>query len=75
MVILGPNHHYHKILQLVNDNTDGRAGAFSIQNVVRMSLIYDKFPCEWHGPNSISLVMQALNNVYQPFEDFKVVLF
>jgi len=26
----------------------------SIQNVVRMSLIFDRNPGEWHGNNSIS---------------------
>lgn len=47
---------YIKILTLINDNLDGLNGALSIQNVARMSLVYDRYPGEWHGNKSISLV-------------------
>lgn len=48
---------YTRVLTLMNDNADGAQGVFSIQNIVRMSLVYDKFPGEWHGPGSISHVI------------------
>ena len=57
------------------DNSDGQYGAFSIQNVARMSLLYNKYPGEWHGPGSISQVFQDLNKLYQPLEDLKMVHF
>lgn len=56
--------HYIDALLMVNDNTDGGRGAFSIRNITRMSLVYDKFPGEWHGPGSISLVIRDLNKLY-----------
>jgi len=61
---------YTRVLTLVNDNADGAQGAFSIQNIARMSLIYDKFPGEWHGPGSISHVVKDLNKLYSPKMDF-----
>ena len=61
---LATSSDYIKVLTLINDNLDGHQGAFSIQNVARMSLIYDKFPGEWHGNKSISLVFQNLNRLY-----------
>ena len=60
---------YIEVLQRVNDNTDGAKGAFSIRNITRMALIYDKLPGEWHGPGSISLVIRDLNKLYQPCID------
>lgn len=50
----------------MNDNSDGQKGAFSIQNVARMSLLYNKYPGEWHGPGSMSNVIKDLNKVYAP---------
>ncbi len=61
---LGQSNIYVKVLQLLNDNTDGAAGAFSIQNAVRMGLVFDKNPGEWHGNKSISLVFSHLNKIY-----------
>ena len=61
---------YYKVLLLTNDNADGPAGAFSIQNIARMSLLYDKFPGEFHGPGSISNVIKDLNKMYLPYPDF-----
>ncbi len=61
---------YTRVLTLINDNADGAQGAFSMQNIVRMSLIYDKFPGEWHGPGSISHVIKDLNKLYSPKMDF-----
>ena len=49
LMTLGDSKIYLKMLQLINDNTDGVNGAFSIQNVTRMSLVFDKHPGEWHG--------------------------
>lgn len=66
---------YLRVLTLMNDNADGAQGAFSIQNIVRMSLIYDKFPGEWHGPGSISHVIKDLNRLYAPKLDFQIVHF
>ena len=40
-----------------------------------MSLLYNKYPGEWHGPGSISNVMKDLNKLYQPVEDFQIVHF
>ena len=40
-----------------------------------MSLIYNKYPGEWHGPGSISNVMKDLNKLYQPVDDFRIVHF
>ena len=60
---------------LLNDNMDGRAGAFSIQNVVRMALIFDRYPGEWHGNKSISLVFSHLNKIYRPINNFEVCVF
>jgi hypothetical protein len=53
---LGASENYIRMLTLINDNLDGFEGALSIQNVARMSLIYERYPGEWHGNNSISLV-------------------
>ena len=61
---------YQQILTLMNDNADGAQGSFSIQNIARMSLIYNKFPGEWHGPGSISNVLRDLNKLYNPYENF-----
>ena len=55
---------YLKMLRVMHDNADGRNGAFSIQNIVRMSLLYNKYPGEWHGPGSISNVFKDLNKLY-----------
>ena len=59
----------------MNDNVDGEEGAFSIQNIVRMSLIYNKYPTEWHGTSSISNVMRDLNKFYLPYSIFRIVHF
>ena len=59
----------------MNDNADGAIGAFSIQNIARMSLIYDKFPGEFHGPGSCSNVMRDLNKMYLPYTNFQIVHF
>ena len=66
---------YYKVLLLTNDNSDGTTGAFSIQNIARMSLLYDKFPGEFHGPGSISNVIKDLNKMYLPYPNFRVVHF
>lgn len=66
---------YIKILTLINDNLDGPNGALSIQNVARMSLVYDRYPGEWHGNKSISLVFQSLNRLYAPLENFEMCVF
>ena len=63
------------MLLLINDNNDGKQGSFSIQNVVRMALIFDKYPGEWHGNKSISLVFSHLNKIYKPLNDFEICLF
>lgn len=57
---------YIRVMELMNDNSDGQKGAFSIQNVARMSLLYNKYPGEWHGPGSMSNVIKDLNKVYAP---------
>jgi hypothetical protein len=54
---------------------DGPQGALSIQNVVRMSLIFDKHPGEWHGNKSISLVFSHLFKIYKPIKKFEICLF
>ena len=59
----------------MNDNADGLPGVFSIQNVARMSLVYNKYPGEWHGPGSISNVMRDLNKIYLPYENFRITHF
>lgn len=40
-----------------------------------MSLIYNKYPGEWHGPGSISNVFKDLNKMYLPVDDFQIVHF
>ena len=55
---------YVRVLTLMNDNADGEMGVFSIQNVARMSLVYNRFPEQWHGPGSISNVIRDLNKIY-----------
>jgi hypothetical protein len=40
-----------------------------------MSLAFDRYPGEWHGNKSISLVFSHLNKLYSPLPDFKVCLF
>lgn len=72
---LGSSDEYIEVLTLINDNMDGQTGAFSIQNVVRMSLIFDRYPGEWHGNKSISLVFSHLNKIYHPIANFKICLF
>ena len=66
---------YMRVLELINDNADGLQGAFSIQNIARMSLIYNKYPGEWHGPGSISRVIKDLNKLYLPVDDFRILHF
>jgi hypothetical protein len=66
---------YIEVLTLINDNNDGPQGCFSIQNVVRMALIFDKYPGEWHGNKSISLVFSHLNKIYKPLLNFEICLF
>ena len=44
---------YLRVLNLVDDNIEGPKAAFSIQNVARMGLAFDKFPGEWYGPSLI----------------------
>ena len=66
---------YLRVLTMMQDNVDGLHGCFSIQNVARMSLIYNKYPGEWHGPGSISNVFKDLNKLYQPVEDLKFIHF
>ena len=66
---------YLKVLTIMNDNADGAIGAFSIQNVARMGLIYNKYPGEFHGPGSISNVVRDLNKMYLPYTDFQIVHF
>lgn len=63
------------MLTLINDNMDGQQGAFSIQNVIRMSLIFGRYPGEWHGNKSISLVFSHLNKIYSPIHNFEICLF
>lgn len=66
---------YMKVLELMNDNADGFKGAFSIQNIARMGLVYNKYPGEWHGPGSISNVVKDLNKLYLPVGDFRILHF
>jgi len=40
-----------------------------------MSLVYDRYPGEWHGNKSISLVFQSLNRLYAPLENFEMCVF
>lgn len=40
-----------------------------------MSLVFDKYPGEWHGNKSISLVFNHLNKIYQPVQNFEICLF
>jgi len=75
MKTLATSRDYLKVLTLVNDWSDGPEGVFSVQNVARMGLIYDKYPGEWYGPSSISNVFKDLNKVYKPYEDFEVCNF
>lgn len=72
---LATSKEYIQVLTLINDNNDGHMGAFSIQNVVRMGLIFDRFPGEWHGNKSISLVFSHLNKIYKPIPDFEICLY
>ena len=74
-VLLRNMNEYCKVLVLMNDNADSSTGAFSIQNIARMSLLYDKFPGEFHGPGSISNVLRDLNKMYLPYSNFRVVHF
>ena len=68
--LLREQSNYLKVLKLMHDNIDGPTGAFSIQNIARMGLIYNKYPGEWHGPGSISNVFKDLNKMYLPINDF-----
>lgn len=72
---LGQSEEYIRLLNLINDNTDGQQGALSIQNVARMSLIFDRHPGEWHGNKSISLVFSHLFKIYKPVRNFEICLF
>jgi hypothetical protein len=75
MQTLGTSEKYINMLTLINDNIDGAQGALSIQNVARMSLVFDRYPGEWHGNKSISLVFSHLNKIYNPILNFKICLF
>jgi hypothetical protein len=66
---------YMQVLHLINDNTDGANGAFSIQNIARMGVIFNKYPCEWHGNRSISVVFNALNKLFKPINNFETCVF
>ena len=72
---MGPIDEYINLLTLINDNGDGAECAFGIQNVVRMALVFEKLPGEWHGNKSISLVFSHLNKVYAPIKNFQICLF
>lgn len=72
---LAQSDEYVNLLTLINDNTDGQKGALSIQNVARMSLVFDRYPGEWHGNKSISLVFSHLFKVYNPISKFKMCIF
>lgn len=67
---MGPIDEYLNLLTLISDNGDGAQSPFGIQNVVRMALVFEKFPGEWHGNKSISLVFSHLNKVYAPVRNF-----
>lgn len=75
MQTLGTSEKYINMLTLINDNIDGVQGALSIQNVARMSLVFERYPGEWHGNKSISLVFSHLNKIYNPIKNFKICLF
>jgi hypothetical protein len=64
-----------EVLSLINDSNDGSNGAFSIQNVARMSVVFNKYPCEWHGNRSISVVFNALNKLFKPINNFETCVF
>ena len=40
-----------------------------------MSLVFDRYPGEWHGNKSISLVFSHLNKMYKPVPNFEICLF
>ena len=40
-----------------------------------MGVIFNKYPCEWHGNRSISVVINALNKLYKPINNFETCVF
>ena len=72
---MGAIDEYIDLLTLINDNGDGKQSPFGVQNVVRMALVFQKYPGEWHGNKSISLVFSHLNKIYSPVDDFRICLF
>lgn len=40
-----------------------------------MGLAYGKLPGEWYGPHAISLVLNQLNKMYQPVDNFQICMF
>jgi hypothetical protein len=64
------------ILKLIDDNERGRRdSAFSIQNVAVEALEFGKLPGSWYGVNTITNIVEILNEKYRPIEGFKVCVF
>ena len=40
-----------------------------------MSVVFNKYPSEWHGNRSISVVFNALNKLFKPIGDFETCVF
>jgi hypothetical protein len=40
-----------------------------------MALAIGRRPGDWYGPQAISIVLKDLNKNFQPFENFKMIVF
>jgi hypothetical protein len=49
---------------LINDNDDSASGAFSIQNIVKMGFVNEKFPGEWYGPQALSTIIKVYPSIF-----------
>jgi len=66
---------YLSILIEFMDNLKDSNAAFSIGNIVEKGLKYKMVPKDWYGPTIIVSILSELNNTYNPFKDFRTIVF
>ncbi len=65
-----------EILKLFDDNERGKKeSAFSIQNIAVEGLKCGKLPGDWYGVNTITNVLENLNEDFKPIPFFKICVF
>jgi len=67
----------HSGIDLLFDNDRrGASAAFGIQNIAEVGLKeFGVYPGQWYGINTMSLIMENLDQTYSPVPNFRVVTF